>query len=110
MWVLLNDAMFSIVDKAADPSDLVVRARREGDIQKHFPSAKVKKTIGSDYLFRAEIARDVVSEVIAQNIMNIDYDNFKDSVDDHELHHAYSGIWSILARLQPIAPYARRGR
>jgi hypothetical protein len=108
MWICLNDAFFSIVDKAADPKHLMVRARRKGDIERHFPEAKVARTVGSDYLFRAEISRNEVAAVMSRAIKGIDYDNFKNSVREPKLHAAYNSVWGIMSRLQPVAPYARR--
>ena len=44
MWIMLSDAFFSIVSKNCGPDELMVRARRKGDIEKAFPGAKVKKS------------------------------------------------------------------
>ena len=110
MWLMCNKSFVSIVDKASKPGCLMVRARRDGDIEMIFPGAKVKKTIGNDYLFRAEVPREEVAKRIADQVMGIDYDNFKDSVADDRLHSAYAGVWHTMARLQPIAPYSRGNR
>lgn len=110
MWICANRSFLSIVDKAVDPDCLLVRARRPGDIENYFPNAKVKKTVGNDYLFRAEINREEVASVVAAQVMGIKYDNFKDSVADDRLHSAYSQVWHTMARLQPIAPYSRGTR
>ena len=117
MWICHNKAFVSIVQP--DPRDvtgdkLLVRSRRPGDIKKLFPTATVKKTPGRDYLFRAFIDRAEVSAVVAQSVMDISYGNFKNSVADDRLHGAYSQVWSVMSRLQPIPPYAtgkgRQGR
>lgn len=110
MWLCLNNGFLSVVDKAEKTGCLLVRARRPGDIEHYFPGAKVKKTVGNDYLFRAEIPREEVAARVTEEIMGIDYDNFKNSVADHKLHNAYSVVWHTMARLQPIAPYARQAR
>lgn len=117
MWICHNKAFVSIVQP--DPSSttgdyLLVRARRKGDIEKLFPSGKVLRTPGRDYLFRAFIDRAEVSAVVAQAVMDISYGNFKNSVADDKLHGAYSQVWSVMSRLQPIPPYStgkgRQGR
>lgn len=109
MWFALNDAFLSVVDKANDPDCLLVRARRKGDIENvfglTFPSVE---TPGNDYLYRAEIPRRVVANVVRDRILAIDYDNFKDSVDDDRLHDAYASVWGVMARLQPGGPYGHR--
>lgn len=117
MWICHNKAFVSIVQP--DPSSttgdyLLVRARRKGDIEKLFPSGKVLRTPGRDYLFRAFIDRAEVANVIAQALLAIGYGNFKASVADDDLHRAYNQVWSVMSKLQPIPPYAtgkgRQGR
>jgi hypothetical protein len=110
MWLCLSDSFFSIVDKAVAPDCLVVRARRQGDIERHFPKATVHRTPGSDYLFRAEITREEIADRLSELVLLTDYPNFKDSVKDDKLHSAYSRIWGIMSGLQSIAPFSRVGR
>lgn len=108
---MLKDAFFSVVDKAVEPGCLVVRSRRQGDLERYFPDAYVRKTLGNDYLFRAEIKREDVARVVSEYIMEIDAPNFKASVTDKHLHDAYMGVWSVMGRLQPGGPYGYgRGR
>ena len=96
MWIIQNDAFFSIVDKANNRErDLVVRSRRAGDIPKVFGVEAVHSP-HNDYAFRAEIPRTSVAAVIARRITDIDYDNFKNSVDDRKLHDAYAKVWGDL--------------
>lgn len=101
MWVLLNDAFLSIVDKG-DPSGetLLVRARRAGDIEKVFPGAEVVANAGTDYAFRAWIDRSLVAERIAERIRGIAYGNFKSSVKEAVRHDVYMDVWGDLLRLQ----------
>lgn len=111
MWICLSDAFLSIVEPAPGSDTLLVRARREGDIERVFADAKVTKTPGRDYLFRASLPRAQVAGVISHHVAGIDYGNFKDSVKNNKLHDAFAGFWSIMSRLQPIPPYSRgRGR
>lgn len=93
MWICLNDAFFSIVNDGRYEDELLVRARREGDLKKVF-GVEETRTPHRDYLFRAYINKAVVAEVIASRIVDIDYDNFKDSVDDTLLHDTYAAFWS----------------
>lgn len=108
MWVCLNDAFLSVVAKECGPDELLVRARRPGDIESVFPEAKVKKSTSTDYAFRAVIKRAHVAQALAEAVMEVDYDNFKNSVADDDLHDAYGAFWNIHARLQPTAPYSGR--
>lgn len=107
MWLCLNNAFLSIVSKDCADSELLVRARRKGDIERVFPKAEVRQTIGNDYLFRACVSRADVKKAMAKQVDALSYDNFKDSVEDNDLHHAYSGVWSTMSRLQSIPPYGR---
>jgi hypothetical protein len=110
MWVCLNDAFLSIVCKDCPPASLLVRARRPGDIDRVFPAAKVQRTTDADYLFRAVVSRQDVVDALSVEIMRIDYDNFKNSVEADDLHEAYSKIWTVMAGLQNPRPYSERYR
>lgn len=106
MWIMFSESFLSIVDKAKDPDCLLVRARRKGDIENVFgPAFKGVETSGHDYLYRAEIPRRVVANVVRDRILSIDYDNFKNSVDDDRLHDVYASVWGVMGRLQPRGPY-----
>ena len=78
MWIMTNDSYLSIVSKDCGPAELLVRARRAGDIEKVFPEAKVTRNTNSDYLYRAVLPRDVVKQALAAMIDHIDYPNFKE--------------------------------
>lgn len=105
MWIMLNDAFFSIVKKDCARDELLVRARRRGDIEKVWPSAVVTEYNRSDYLFRAKIkAKDVV-EALDGEVRRITYDNFKNSVQDEDLHDAYMRVWTAMAEVQESPPY-----
>jgi len=102
MWICLNNAFLSIVSKGDDKSKLCVRARRREHITNVFPGETIINNEGTDYAFRAYIARDKVARVIADSIANINYDNFKNSTarTDHDLAHAYGQVWNVMYNLQ----------
>ena len=106
MWLCMNSAFLSIVFKDCAEDELLVRARREGDIEKVFPDAKVIKTTNTDYLYRAVIPRNEVATAMAAQIQNIDYGNFKSSVNDDILHQTYLEVWHAMAALQSPPPYS----
>ena len=106
MWIFLNDAFLSVVDKAPDLSNLVVRARVEGHIEAVFPDAKVIRDASGDYLFRAFIPRDLVAEAMVEAVMGIGYNNFKNSIRDKRYHDACSRVWGVMSGLQPVPPYS----
>jgi hypothetical protein len=106
MWLCLNSAFLSIVYKDCAEDELLVRARRDGDILKIFPDAKVIKSTHADYLYRAMLPRNKVATAMATQIHAIDYGNFKSSVNDDSLHSAYLDVWNAMARLQSPTPYS----
>lgn len=110
MWACLNKSFLSIVSKQCKPDELLVRARRPGDIEAVFPEAVVTKSTSTDYAFRAVLPRARVAGAIAAEVMGIKYDNFKNSVKDNRLHDAYAAFWNVHARLQPTAPYTGRAQ
>lgn len=107
MWICLTDAFFSIVDKECGPDELLVRARRPGDIEKVFPNAKVEIRSGTDYQFRAKVSRVDVANALMMEVMSVDYSNFKGATKDRRLHDAYANFWHDHAALQPSRPYSR---
>lgn len=110
MWLALNDSFLSFVSKDCKPDELLVRARRPGDIEKIFSKAKVTEYDKSDYQFRAVVKRIDVETALVGEVRRIVYNNFKNSVRDHDLHGAYNAVWGIMAKLQPKAPYSGLSR
>lgn len=107
MWICLNNGFISIVDKSKVQGCLLVRSRVKNHITNAFPGAKVRQTAGTDYAFRADIQREVVAKAMFDSVMAINYDNFKNSVVDDALHHAYNGVWGVMGRLQQGGPYGQ---
>lgn len=110
MWLCLNDAFLSIVHKDCARDELLVRARRRGDIEKVFPEAKVIVTMApADYRFRAVLKRAVVEAAVVGEVRRITYPNFKSSVEDRQLHDAYLQVWTTMESIQ-AGPRRRRHR
>lgn len=106
MWLCLNDAFISIVQKnPRDKNTLTIRARRCGDIHRFIPGAKVTEKGGTDYQFRAQVSRKQVADAMVRRLMAVNYSNFKNSVRDNQLHNAYSGVWSVMLRTQEYQPF-----
>ena len=100
MWVCLNNSFLSIVENKKDKNQLLVRARRKGDIEKTFPDTNIIEDGGTDYKYRALVPRDLVADAMHDSIMNINYGNFKNSVKDDNLHNAYADFWATMYALQ----------
>lgn len=106
MWLCLNNAFLSVVSKDCAPDELMVRARRKGDIERIFPGAKVTRYTKSDYLYRAPVKRTEIAAALAKVVEGIDYNNFKNSVEDDDLHDCYHAMWYNTAKMQNPAPYS----
>jgi hypothetical protein len=103
---MTNNSYLSIVSKDCGPAELLVRARRAGDIEK--PRCQGTRNTNSDYLYRAVLPRDLMKQALAAMIDHIDYPNFKDSVEDGSLHAAYVSVWCAIAGLQHSPPEIER--
>ena len=102
MWVLLNNAFFSIVKNRNKKNELLVRARIKGDIEKVFPKANTFEDKDADYRHRAFIETNIVADKISNEVFKINYDNFKNSISKNDFNRtiAYSNVWKELYKLQ----------
>ena len=102
MWIALNNSFLSIVENRNNSSELLVRARVKGDIERVFPNAETFEDLSADYRYRALLKRDLVAKALAYQISEINYDNFKNSIskDEYQRHDAYLKVWGDLRALQ----------
>jgi ASC-1-like (ASCH) protein len=102
MWISTNKGFISIVRDRQNDDALLVRARRKQHLEEIFPEFKssIIETRHADYRWRVFIKEKDVMVIIARQISLIDYDNFKNSVRDEDLHDAYSEVWSVMYGLQ----------
>lgn len=102
MWIFLPNSMLSIVQKPGDAKTgtLTVRARVAGDIERVFPGAMVIEGAGTDYRFRATVQREHVAKAMFDQVMALDYSNFKGSVQNQGRHDAYMRCWHDMYALQ----------
>jgi len=100
MWVFTNKGFLSIIQDFRDPDTLIVRSRFPDHIQNLFPGARVTKTTSRDYLYRTLLPRQEVVDVLKKYTEEIDYTNFKDSVDEPVYQRACSEVWGIMRRYQ----------
>jgi len=100
MWVFMNDAFFSIVEDYQVPEQFVIRARIKGDLENAFGVAPSEVIVdaGTDYKFRIYADREFVAKTMQNHVMEIDYDNFKDSISfkDKERKLYYSKVWAVM--------------
>ncbi len=91
MWIFSSNSFISIVQKPGDTDLLTVRARIK---------AKVEENKGTDYKFRAKVAREVVAKTLHDQAMSLAYPNFKSTVKNRKRHDAYMDVWSAMYKVQ----------
>lgn len=110
MWIFFPNAMLSIVAHRDKPDTLLVRARFKGDIERAFPGYRVTRTPRADYLYRAEVGRNAVAELMAEHVATMRYTNVKGAIPagDHRRSHAMHDTWQVMFDAQHAAePFAR---
>jgi hypothetical protein len=110
MWLFTNQGFISIVQHRDDPELMIVRARRAEHLQALLPDAEVLRLDRADYRYRVFVSRLDLETHMLDWIQAVDYDNFKDSIPDHEYHDAAMGVWNVMYRLQPGQPPAHDGQ
>lgn len=115
MWLFLNNSFLSVVADAEHKGALLVRARREGDIENVIPGAKgwVEFSAEHDYPYRVRVNAETFAELIGDRIKKIHYTNFKDNValTSNDRAISYSKVWEVMLRFyQKVqSKYNKRG-
>lgn len=92
MWFCFNDGFISAVESGT-PGELKVRARRKKHLEAIFPGKDILVTKNTDYKYRVFCTKEELSKIVQDRIMNLNYGNFKASVDDDDLHDLYGRFW-----------------
>lgn len=110
MWIFFPNAMLSIVAHRTKPDVLLVRARFHGDIERAIPGVlKAGRTPNADYLYRAEVPRRAMAELLAKHAMEMTYGNVKGAIPagDHRRSRAMHDVWQVMFDAQHAAePFA----
>ena len=94
MWFFASDGFLSIVAHRDMPEHVLVRARKMSHLKALFPNADHFSLTHSDYPHRAVIHRSIVANMLLDYIMNLNYDNFKNSVTESDYLHACHDVWN----------------
>lgn len=100
MWICFNDGFVSAVEHRDSPDILMIRARRREILENLFPGEDIVEGGSTDYHYRVVVAKTAFADVVSKRISEISYPNFKDSVEDHEMHELYEKFWSLHRRYQ----------
>ncbi|MEO8452715.1 MAG: NUDIX domain-containing protein [Gemmatimonadota bacterium] len=120
MWFFTTIGFFSIVQKPGS-EELTVRARAKGDLEnlrnRYLP--EMSETIGkagTDYPWRATVAREAFAGALGRIVTDVTYGNFKDQVaktQGKKRARAYHLVWSALLDLHDgdtVAPVVSKAR
>ena len=99
MWICHNKGLFSIVnyiDPSGDTGTVLLRARSKKHIPEVFPkyANDVEHTPRNDYAHRVRVHKSDLAYEMSRLLWDINYSNFKASVDDHDLSIVYSNFWN----------------
>lgn len=132
MWNATTRGFFSAVQHRDDTDLLVVRTRDHGDAetlvawyatwkddlavfngntQDLLPVPAITTYEWSDYPWRVIMPRTAWGAFLAETVEDLDYGNFKDAVKAQQgadRAQVYSGVWSVLLRLEDLDPKGRR--
>ena len=105
MWVFCKHGFFSAVEHRQKRDCVLLRARFEGDLERlqqaYGFDFKVEHTPLADYPYRTTISKDVWARIVGEIAIEIDYDNFKNSVHDGTSRDAaYMECWYALRKAQ----------
>jgi len=90
MWIFTPNGFLSIVEHSRISGLLVIRSRFVGHLEKIFGKGiKVWKDVGTDYEYRIVMPKKKASKVIANLVIGIDYENFKETLKDTQVDDDY---------------------
>ena len=95
MWVFTSTGFVSLVEDWDDTSKVFVRGRRIEDIDNFFGAEghSVLHTPNNDYKYRVSIEKSKLADILAQKAREIDYSNFKNSMEDPDLIRFAHEVW-----------------
>ncbi|TVP43073.1 MAG: hypothetical protein EA341_18780 [Mongoliibacter sp.] len=100
MWIASTNGFISIVQHWDKPDTLLVRARVRKDLLSIFSELRIIEIPNADYRFRVLVSKNEFAELMFNQVMGIDYPNFKNRIatsdsqkDKLDIYHQ---IWSIM--------------
>ena len=98
MWLFTSKSFLSVVSDKENPKGdkLLVRSRIMGDIEEVFSSLDAMEKPQADYRFRAWLPRTEVTRALSRYVEDLDYTNFKNSVEDKDRIRPLMRVWSTM--------------
>lgn len=94
MWIFTSNGFISVVAHKDKPGHLMVRARNADHLTAIFPRHKITTTPDGDYRFRCTVKRQAAAKAVARLLADVDYTNFKDSIEEAGYAHMALRCWS----------------
>jgi hypothetical protein len=99
MWIITKTGFISVVQSRNDPDNLLVRARNPEHLAAGFPNfvEEIFEDKDADYRWRLEVPREIVADMLADAVDELDYDSHvKEEVSgaDKDLYHAMLRMWN----------------
>lgn len=107
MWVFIPGGFVSIVKHRQRSGRVLVRARREADLEAFFDGhfmPPFAATPDADYPFRVDADQTEVAQLVAAHVQAIDYDNFKAAPGNEDRQLALIKVWMAMRELQEPQP------
>ena len=95
MWLCLQNGLLSVVADRSSPSRLVIRARRRKVLEEIFPNVEITVSEQADYKYRVLEDRETFAKLVAKITAQVQYFNFKSSVEDPDLYELYERFWEM---------------
>jgi hypothetical protein len=122
MWIFTKHGFFSVVcarqgdgngGQPVDPTRLMVRARQRSHLEAlrerwadDLGGCDIQTSAGTDYAHRMFVDKRTWARVLAEIVLETDYDNFKSAVARQQgasgrpYEQALHDVWSVMRRLQ----------
>lgn len=107
MWIFTKDGFYSVIQKSNQKGTdlLTVGSRYKSDMARlikglNIPEDKLLKATGTEYEYRVEVKTSVIADYMKEQVMQIDYSNFKHEIELRNKKRAdiYHGVWAKLLR------------
>ena len=105
MWLFTSEGFVSVVAHSEKPDSLLVRARDEDSLLSlvEATGATLRHTPNNDYPYRIEVLRTAYSVWVANQILELDYTNYKAHMwsERPEFGDALHDVWVAMHQVTP---------
>ena len=104
MWVFSTLGFISVVNEGGS---LLVRARDKASLAQlsEFCNVSIERTPLADYPYRTVVSKEALARFVSNQILDIDYRNFKSEVEDvlgHDFAKPLHKVWDVMHEVEDI--------